>query len=109
MYIRHRTIKNFRSIPPEGIQIRFGRERTILVGKNNSGKTNILDALSIVLGPANPFYKRLEPTDYHDPSKPVEILVTLAGVTYALLGYPQGIFRVRELQTGDRERAARFS
>lgn len=42
------TINNYRA--KEHLQIQFGRRLTILVGENGSGKTTILDAISIGLG-----------------------------------------------------------
>ncbi|MEN8221324.1 MAG: AAA family ATPase [Pseudomonadota bacterium] len=42
------TIENFRAI--EKIQLPLHKQLTILVGENGSGKTSILDAISIVLG-----------------------------------------------------------
>ncbi len=45
-------VKNFRSIGPEGITVRFSPDRNIaqLVGANGSGKSNVIQALAIVLG-----------------------------------------------------------
>lgn len=43
-------IKNFRSIGSEGLNIDFEQGITALVGKNNSGKSNLIKAIDIVLG-----------------------------------------------------------
>lgn len=44
------TIKNFRSIGSDGIEISFDSSLTALIGKNNVGKSNILAAIDYILG-----------------------------------------------------------
>lgn len=48
MKISKITIDNFRSF--EHLEIFLGNRLTLLIGENGSGKTTVLDALSIVLG-----------------------------------------------------------
>ena len=48
MKISKITIDNFRSF--EHLEVIFGKRLTLLIGENGSGKTTVLDALSIVLG-----------------------------------------------------------
>ena len=50
------TIKNFKSISPNGIEIGFKSGLVVLVGKNNAGKSNILEAAGLLFGNKNPRY-----------------------------------------------------
>lgn len=66
------TISNFRSI--KGLlTIRFSDNKTVLVGKNNSGKTNILKALEILLGERWPYYVDIDEKDFFNPNEKIEI------------------------------------
>ena len=76
-------IKNFRSIADPGVGIDFDDvcNSCVLVGANNTGKTNILDALALVLGVRNSqFYNyRISQSDFYnqDTSKTLSIKLTL--------------------------------
>jgi len=79
MKISKIIIKNFRSIID--ISIDFERDRNIyaLIGANNSGKTNILDAIGLVLD-ADKFYKyEFVDTDFYnqDTNNQIEIIAEL--------------------------------
>lgn len=74
-------IKNYKSFSPKAEPISFNTAHSILVGRNNAGKSNILSALDIVFGPKSPAYLRLPPDDFNDVSRSVEIDVTLGGIT----------------------------
>jgi predicted ATP-dependent endonuclease of OLD family len=72
-------IRNFRSIGPDGLEIRFSsyQNRAVVVGSNGSGKTNILTALGIVLG-TYPFSRfSVEETDFHVRNTTEELLIEL--------------------------------
>lgn len=58
MYLRRVVIKNFRSI--EKVDITINEGKNIIVGKNNSGKSNIIKAIDLVLGESNPAYEKNE-------------------------------------------------
>ncbi len=58
MYLSRIRIKNFRSI--KDLDLTFQKGRNVLVGKNNSGKSNIIKALDLVLGESAPNYMRSE-------------------------------------------------
>ncbi|PIS38410.1 MAG: hypothetical protein COT35_00940 [Nitrospirae bacterium CG08_land_8_20_14_0_20_52_24] len=76
------SIKNYKSISPEGIEIRF-RERFIgLVGKNNAGKSNVLDAISLLFGQKNPRYLQIESSAFNDPASPIDIEAEIEGVDF---------------------------
>jgi len=77
-------VQNFRGI--KQLDHTFGRSEFIcLVGRGDSGKTTILDAISYALHASwNP---QLSDNDFFkgDPSKPLEIEITLTGVSDSLL------------------------
>lgn len=52
MYISKVKIKNYCSI--KDLTINFNPGKIIVVGKNNSGKSNIIKAINIVLGENSP-------------------------------------------------------
>lgn len=81
MKISKISISNFRSFGPDTVEIMFSSSKTALIGKNNSGKTNILTALDIVLGNKDPRYHKMIEKDYFDSSKPlqVEVQMTFSG------------------------------
>lgn len=62
MFISELFIKNFRSI--ERGKINFNPGKNVLVGKNNSGKSNIVKALDLVLGEKNPVYQDVNEKDF---------------------------------------------
>lgn len=47
MYLRELSVKNFRSC--YDTVVRFREDLTVLVGENNSGKSNVVDALRLAL------------------------------------------------------------
>lgn len=53
------AIKNYKSIAPAGIEVRFRDRFVALVGKNNAGKSNVLEAVGLLLVPKNPSTSRL--------------------------------------------------
>lgn len=77
MRITELTIKNYKSFSPSGQTIYFPTAHSALVGKNNSGKTNILRALGIVLGSKNPKFMKFEEEDFFDTSQPIQITVKI--------------------------------
>jgi AAA15 family ATPase/GTPase len=76
MAIQRIVIENYRSI--EHLDLEFGPINA-LIGPNNSGKSNILRALNLILGEIWPT-RPLPDNDFHkyDTSKPVQITVTFA-------------------------------
>lgn len=71
MQLSYINIKNFKYI--RDLVIRDMDEVVILVGKNNTGKTTVVDAIRLVCGE----YKVRE-TDFLDPSQPIIIEVTFS-------------------------------
>lgn len=66
MYVSELLIRNYRSIKKE--RIIFGPGRNVLVGKNNSGKSNIIKALELVLGEKFPSNGQFEKKDFYNAS-----------------------------------------
>jgi putative ATP-dependent endonuclease of the OLD family len=58
MYLSRLIVKNYRSV--EYADISFSKGMNVIIGKNNSGKSNIIRALDIVLGESIPTYKKHE-------------------------------------------------
>jgi putative ATP-dependent endonuclease of the OLD family len=58
MYLSRLKVSNFRSI--KSIDVKFHPGKNIIVGRNNSGKSNIIKALDIVLGENSPTYQKSE-------------------------------------------------
>lgn len=81
MRITKIIIKNYRSFDSTGQQILFPTQHAALVGKNNTGKTNIFNALNLVLGNKNPVYINFEEDDYFDSSQPIEIRVVISDIS----------------------------
>ena len=66
MYLSRLYIKNFRSI--KEIDLRFSEDKNVIVGRNNSGKSNIVAALDAVLSESSPTYHRTQnitESDFH--------------------------------------------
>ncbi|WP_292372304.1 ATP-dependent nuclease [Methanosarcina sp. UBA411] len=57
------VIRNFRSI--KYIDIKFQNGMNLIVGKNNAGKSNILNALNMLFGDKFPTYLTFEDKDFH--------------------------------------------
>ncbi len=62
MYISELIVKNYRSL--KDVHLKFNRGRNVLVGKNNSGKSNIIKAIDLVLGEKFPTYIKVEEKDF---------------------------------------------
>ncbi len=56
MYLSRLCIKNYRSI--RSTDIEFAKGKTVIIGRNNAGKSNIVRALDIVLGENSPTYAK---------------------------------------------------
>ena len=73
------VIRNFRSIDATGVELRFYEDNNlvVLVGANGSGKSNILDALGIVLG-VYPFSRfDVDEFDFHNRKTEIELIIEL--------------------------------
>lgn len=64
MYLGRVCVRNFRNL--QSLDLAFAPGLNVLVGENNVGKTNVLDAIRIALGPASSGdFVRITPHDRH--------------------------------------------
>lgn len=103
MYIKKLAVHNYRSLCK--VNLEFGKGRNVLVGKNNSGKSNLIKALDLVMGEKMPNYISFEYKDFYSEKRIVDgqtkiwtadsffITVELSGtdVNVALLNECKGI------------------
>lgn len=71
-------LKNFKSFKDEQVLNLYGR-RYALIGRNNSGKSSLINAINLILGSKDPRYINLDETYYYDTSE--ELIIELALVT----------------------------
>ena len=64
MYLARLFIKNFKSI--RELDLVFTKGKNVLIGRNNSGKSNIVKALDLILGETTPTYARGENLNEND-------------------------------------------
>jgi predicted ATP-dependent endonuclease of OLD family len=81
MRITKLSIKNYKSFNDTAGTISFYGSHSLFVGKNNAGKSNIFSALNLLLGTKNPNYIKIEEADFFDTTKPIEIDLTIGGIT----------------------------
>jgi putative ATP-dependent endonuclease of OLD family len=80
------TIEGFRSIS-EQVVINFPENKpVVLIGENNSGKSNIIRAIELMFGEFHPKYKRLEDYDHYkrDTNNQVIIEASVTGFSARL-------------------------
>lgn len=69
------TIEGFRSIS-EQLVITFPENiPVVLIGENNSGKSNIIRAIELMFGEFHPKYKKLEDYDHHKRNPTTEVVI----------------------------------
>lgn len=76
------SIENYRSIGESPVEIKFPENMpVILIGENNSGKTNLIRAVDILFGESYPKYKKLDDYDHfnRDPHNKVIISAKVNG------------------------------
>jgi len=70
MYLSRVFIRNYRSI--RQLDVRLCAGKNVIVGRNNSGKSNILSAIDLVLGENSPDYKKsdnIKESDFYTQKK----------------------------------------
>lgn len=75
--IKSIKFENFRNLDAK---YNFDNNLNIIVGKNNSGKTNLLDGIRLAFSTITDDYFKVEKSDFNnsDDSKPITIIVELA-------------------------------
>jgi putative ATP-dependent endonuclease of the OLD family len=58
MYLSRIKIKNYRSV--KELDLEFKKGKNVIVGKNNSGKSNLIRAIDLLLGENSPTYHKSE-------------------------------------------------
>lgn len=76
MYLQKIRLQNFRCFRGPQV-VEFNKGLNVLVGENDSGKTAIIDAIRIVMGTTDQSWYRIEPTDFHQEQKDVDICISL--------------------------------
>lgn len=93
--IKQITIEGFRSIS-EQVVINFPENKpVVLIGENNSGKSNIIRAIELMFGEFHPKYKRLEDYDHYKRNTNNEVIIE-ASVT----GFSARLGRFSEFSCG---------
>ncbi|EFP63321.1 hypothetical protein HMPREF0983_00176 [Erysipelotrichaceae bacterium 3_1_53] len=84
--IKSIEFKNFRNL---SCKFLFDNKLNIIVGKNNSGKTNLLDGIRLAFSTISGDYFRVEKSDFlnSDDSKPITIKVELDNNSIESLKY----------------------
>ena len=77
MFLSQLILNNYKSFSAKDNALNFYSKRTIIIGKNNSGKSNILSAIQFLLGNKDPRYTGINKNDYFDPTKPLKISAIL--------------------------------
>lgn len=78
MFLTHLIINNYKSFPPTDTPIYFHTPKAAIIGKNNSGKTNILSVIEFLLGNKDPRYVGISKENYFDATKPLRISAFLS-------------------------------
>ncbi|MCC6721993.1 MAG: AAA family ATPase [Bacteroidia bacterium] len=78
MILTHLIINNYKSFPPKDTPIYFHTFKSVIIGKNNSGKSNILSVIEFLLGNKDPRYIGISKENYYDAAKPLRISAFLA-------------------------------
>ncbi|MDD2412538.1 MAG: AAA family ATPase [Bacteroidales bacterium] len=73
MYLSQLIINNYKSFPPQDNYVNFNSRKTIIIGKNNSGKSNILSVIEFLLGNKDPRYVGINKSDYFDNTRPIRL------------------------------------
>lgn len=64
MYLSRLYIKNYRSI--KEVDISFTKGKSVIIGRNNAGKSNIIKAIDLILGESQPTYAKAENVTEND-------------------------------------------
>lgn len=85
MKIRELTIENFRGIKRLNWAIPADKKLICLIGKGDSGKSTILDAIDWLLGPR--WNLPIDTCDFNDENKPILLKAVLTDMPASLIGF----------------------
>lgn len=95
MYLSHLAIRNFRQFGDgdAALDVSFSRGVTALIGKNDSGKSAIIDAIRYALLTRDQEYIRVQPDDFHiGPDKTQSEEITIRCTLSELTDLEKGTF-----------------
>lgn len=78
MRLREVTVKNFRNFAKFTVPL---EDFSVIIGPNNVGKTNFLQAMECVFSPTSARYVHITKQDFRDPAKPIVVEVVFDGLT----------------------------
>src|SRR5665213_549588 len=78
------AIFNYKSIDPKGISVDFRNGFSALVGRNNAGKSNIIETVAILFGSKNPRYLKFGPEAFNSASQSLVIEAEIAGLDWGV-------------------------
>lgn len=83
MHISKVSIRNYRQIGSEELQVDLKSGLNVLVGENNVGKTTVVEAIALALsyGSLERGSVSLQRSDFNDEAKPVEIHLEFSGLS----------------------------
>lgn len=92
MHLSRLRIKNYKSI--KELDLKFEKGKNVIIGKNNSGKSNILKAIDLVLGEKAPAYQKTQNITTEDffngnTKEPIYIFCELKRESAELLNYDE--------------------
>jgi len=76
MKIYQLRVKNYKSFKDEQVLNLYG-SRYALIGRNNSGKSSLINAIHLILGSKDPRYMNLDETYFFDTSQELLVEITL--------------------------------
>lgn len=78
MYLKEARIQNFRNFDDFAVRL---EQFSVIIGANNVGKTNFLEALGYVFAPTSARNVRVSNRDFFDPAEPIVIEVVFGDLT----------------------------
>lgn len=85
MFIKRIYVSNYKSFDFSGDFLDLKEGINIIIGRNDTGKTNFINALDIALGTKSPYQQYFDEKDYYDPTKPIDIEIEIEALTDAEL------------------------
>lgn len=84
MHIRKITIKNYRQIGAEPLEVNLKSGLNVVVGENNIGKTTLVEAIALALsyGSFERGSVHLQPSDFHDQAECVVIQIEFSDLSH---------------------------